>query len=134
MSDKTRRELDRLEDDLEITEMSDGEVAAATARLPVSPKEWAAAIRAKVAVALEADRSARIEQARAAYKTDLGRLQSRAAEPSKSLVAQQLVMKDLLARAPEARVAYLKFEEATPEELAEMIRALRHLLGDDEPK
>ncbi len=134
MSEKTRRELDLLEAELEEAEVSDEEVAAATAQLAISPKDWAAAVRAKVDAALSADRTAKIEQARAGYQADLRRLQSRAAEPSNSLAGQQLVMKELLARAPEARVAYLKFEQATPEELAEMIRSLRHLLGDDEPE
>jgi hypothetical protein len=132
MSNKTRRELDRLEDDLEHAEMSQEELAAAVANLPVSLKDWAAEIRAKVNVALEAERSAKNEQARAAYKADLARLHCRPVEPSKSFMAQQLVMKGLLARAPEASVAYLKFEEATAEELAEMIRSLRPLLADDE--
>jgi hypothetical protein len=52
---------------------------------------------------------------------------------SVSISDQMAIMKSLLARAPtNTAIHYHKFEEATADELAEMIRALRHLLGEDE--
>lgn len=133
MSDKTRRELELIADALDDAEPTPEEIAGTVSRLPVTTAKWAADIRSRIAVADDADRQARFEQARRGYRDEVGALAARKPEPVRPLHEAQLVMKELMARAPAGVSAnFLKFENATPEELAEMIRALRHLLGDDE--
>ena len=133
MSDKTRRELELIADALDDAEPTPEEIAGTVSRLPVATAKWAADIRGRIAAADDADRQARFEQARRGYRDEVRALAARKPEPVRPLHEAQLVMKELMARAPAGVSAnFLKFENATPEELAEMIRALRHLLGDDE--
>jgi hypothetical protein len=133
MSDKTRRELELIADALDDAEPTPEEIAGTVARLPVTTAKWAADIRSRIAAADDADRQARFERARRGYRDEVQSLAARKPEPVRPLHEAQLVMKELMARAPAGVSAnFLKFENATPEELAEMIRALRHLLGDDE--
>jgi len=133
MSDKTRRELELFADALEDAEPTAEEIAETVARLPVTPAKWAADIRSRIAAADEADRQARFEQSRRGYRDEVRRLEDRKPEPVRSKVDAQLVIKELMARAPAGvSVNFLKYENSTEEELAEMIRALRHLLGDDD--
>lgn len=133
MSDKTRRELEFLADALDDVEPTPDELAGTTSRLPVTPAKWATDIRARIAAADEADRRARFEQSRRSYRDEVRALEARKAEPVRPLAEAQLVLKELLARAPMGVSAnFLKYENATPEEVAEIIRALRHLLGEDE--
>jgi hypothetical protein len=133
MSDKTRRELEFLADALEEAETTPEEIAGTVSRLPVTPAKWAADIRGRIAAADESDRQALFEQGRRGYRDETRRFDARKAEPVRPLPAAQLVMKQLMAKAPaEVTANFLKYETATPEELAEMIRALRHLLGEDE--
>jgi hypothetical protein len=133
MSDKTRRELELIADALDDAEPTPDEIAGTVARLPVTTAKWASDIRSRIAAADEADRQARFEKSRRGYSDEVRRLDSRKPEPVRPLPEAQLVMRELMARAPEGLSAnFLKFENATPEELAEMIRALRHLLDDDE--
>lgn len=92
----------------------------------------AAKLRAQVAAADARDREARFQKARAAYAAEVEALERRriATRPR----AEQLVIYEaLLQRAPQAAMHFHKYASATDEELAELIRSLRHLLGDDEP-
>jgi len=133
MSDKTRRELELLADALDDVEATPEEIAGTVARLPVPPAKWAADIRSRIAAADESDRQARFELSRRGYRDEVRRLEARKPEPVRPIHEAQLIIKALMARAPAGISAnFLKYENATPEELAEMIRALRHLLGDDE--
>lgn len=133
MSDKTRRELELIADALDDAEPTPEEIAGTVSRLPVTSVKWAADIRARIAAADEADRQARFEQGRRGYREQLHALGARKPEPVRPLPEAQLVMKELMAKAPAGVSAnFLKYENATPEELAEMIGALRYLLGDDE--
>jgi hypothetical protein len=133
MSDKTRRELELLADALDEAEPTPEEIAGTVARLPVTPAKWAVDIRGRIAAADEADRQARFEQSRRGYRNEVRRLDARKPEPVRPIHEAQLIIKDLMARAPAGvSVNFLKYENATEEELAEMIRALRHLLGEDE--
>jgi hypothetical protein len=73
--------------------------------------------------------------AAAAYQEDLERFARRPAEPTRSRDHQQRYLRELLARLPAGQAASIqfhKFEKATDEESAEMIRAVRHLLGEDD--
>ena len=133
MSDKTRRALEFLADALDDAEAIPDEIAVTVSRLPVTPVKWAADIRGRIAAADEIDRQARFELSRRGYRDEVRALDARKPEPVRPLHEAQLVMRDLMARAPAGVTAnFLKYENATPEEVAEMIRALRHLLGEDE--
>jgi hypothetical protein len=133
MSDKTRRALEFLADALDDGEATPDEIAGTVSRLPVTPARWAADIRGRIAAADEADRQARFEESRRGYRDEVRALDARKPEPVRPLLEAQLVMKDLMARAPAGVSAnFLKYENATPEEVADMIRTLRHLLGEDE--
>jgi len=115
--------------------VTDDEARDVVRRLGIDTKAWAAGIRKRVAAANEAERKDRFEEARRTYISDLEKLNTRKPEPARSLAEQRAVLKRLVARAPREMAASMhahKFEEATQEEVAEMIRSLRHLLGDDE--
>ena len=92
-------------------------------------------LRAKIAAADEADRrKKRIEDARAAYAAELERLERRRQEPRRPRDEQVSILQALLARAPGGNVAihFHHYESATDDELAELIRSLRHLIGEDD--
>jgi hypothetical protein len=131
---KNRREIELLVDALD-EEPEESERDDAVRRLGIDVKVWAAEIRTRVSSAAAAARQQRFAAARSAYESDLGRLAQRRVEPERSVEEQRRVLRGLLARAPAgaaAAVHFHKFEEATTEELAEMIRSLRHLLGEDD--
>ncbi len=136
MSDpKTQREVELLGQALDDEPVTDGDARDAVRRLGVDTKAWAADVRKRVAAANEAERRERFAEARRAYQSDLETLNARKAEPARSLAEQRAELKRLIARAPREMTASMhahKFEEASEEEVAEMIRSLRHLLGDDE--
>jgi hypothetical protein len=136
MSDsKTRHEVELLLQALDDEPLTDEDARGAVRRLGIDTKAWAADIRKRVTAANEAERKERFDDAQLAYQEELERLNARRAEPARSLAEQRAELKRLVARAPREMVASmhaLKFDEATEEELAEMIRSLRHLLGDDE--
>ena len=80
-----------------------------------------------------ADRKDRFAAASLAYAEALARLeQTKHAAPA-GRDAQLATMKKLIARVPQEQVAmhFLKYESASDEELAELVRALQHLLGDE---
>jgi hypothetical protein len=108
----------------------------AVKRLGIDVKKWGGAIQQRVAAADEADRVRRFDDARRAYSEDAARYDAKKAEPKRSIEESRAVIRALMVRVPHegaAAVAHFhKFEEATEEELAEMIKALRHLLNEDE--
>jgi hypothetical protein len=136
MSDsKTQREVALLVSALDDEPVTDEDAREAVRRLGIDTKAWAADIRRRVVAANEADRRERFDDAGRAYGIELEELKARRAEPARSITEQRAVVKRLLARAPQdmsPSVHAHKFEQATEEELADMIKALRHLLGDDE--
>lgn len=129
---KDRREIDLLVEALDdVPDDADGQEAVR--RLGIDVKSWASGIRARVASAIADERRGRFARAAAAYEEDLSALSRRRAEPARSKDDQQRILRALIERAPAAAsVHFHKFEEANSEELAEMIRTLRHLLGEDD--
>lgn len=130
---KTHREVELLVKALDDEPLTADDVSDAVRRLGIDTKTWAADIRKRVAAANDAERKEQFDVARRAYQSELERLNARNAEPARSLAGQRDVVKQLVARAPREMVASmhaLKFEQASEEELAEMIRSLRHLLGE----
>jgi hypothetical protein len=136
MSDsKTRLEVELLVKALDDEPLTDDDARDAVRRLGIDTKAWSAELRARVVAANVADRKERFDEARRAYKAELEQLSARKPEPGRTLDEHRAMVKQLLARAPggmPASVHAHKFEKATEEELAEMIRSLRHLLEDDE--
>ena len=136
MSDKSRRELQLLDDALDDVEATPEQIAATMSDLAITPTAWAAEVRARAEAAKEAARKARLEAMRLGYQQERDRYEGRRAEPVRSTTELQLVLRDLIAKAPqEVSANFHKYEDAPAEELAEQIRALRHLLGldDDDP-
>ncbi len=129
---KTRREIERLVQALD-DEPDEAEREEVVRRLGIDMKAWANDVRSRVADAAVKARQDRFAAARSAYEADLAALARRPAEPQRSLEEQRRVLRTLVARVPDsAAVHFHKFEQATVEELAEMIRALRHMLGEDD--
>jgi seryl-tRNA synthetase len=132
---KTKREIELLVKALDDEPLTDQDAHEVVRRLGIDTKAWAADIRKRVVDANDADRKERFEVARRAYTSELEQLSARKPEPTRSIAEQRAEVKRLLARAPREMAASVhahKFEQATEEELAEMIRSLRHLLRDDE--
>src|SRR5262249_32953239 len=118
MSDKTRREIELIADALDEVEPMPEEIAAAVSELPVTPAAWAAQVRARVTAAQESARQAKLQVLRSGYTAERDRYEARRAEPVKSKAELQLVLKNLVARAPrEIAMGFLKYEDAPPEEL-----------------
>jgi hypothetical protein len=137
MSDRKKKDdIEALIEALDDVPVDDQEGRDAVRRLGIDVKTWAGAIRQRVGAADEADRARRFDEARRAYKEDAARYDAKKAEPKRSIEESRAAMRALMARIPRegaAAVAHFhKFEEATEEELAEMIKALRHLLNEDE--
>ena len=131
---KERREIELLAEALDAVP-DDAEGHETVERLGIDVKSWAAGIRGRVAAAVADERRRRFAGATAAYETDLEAYGRRSPEPKRSKERQQLLLRELIARVPPAEAAsvhFHKFEEATDDELAEMIRAVRHLLGEDD--
>jgi hypothetical protein len=134
MSSKTRKEIEQLVEALDDVPITDEEARRVTTSLGIDVKAWAGDIQARVAAAQDAALANRVAEARVEYQRESRRLEARKAGPSDPVVQQQ-VLRDLLARVPadqQATLNWHKFQEATPEEVAELIRSLRHLLGDDD--
>lgn len=133
MSDKNKRELELLDEALDDVEATPEQIASTMSRLSTTPAAWAAEVRTRADAAKEAARKTRLQAMRLSYQEDRERYEARQDEPVRSKADLQLVFRDLIARAPQAVSAnFHKYEDAPPEELAEQIRALRHLLGLDD--
>ena len=133
-STKTRDQLNRIVESLEDEAVDPKEARDAVARLGIDVKDMAAKLRAKVAATDDRERKQRIDDARTAYAKELERLERRKAEPKRPREEQLLVLQAMLARAPQSVAMHFhKYESASDEELAELVRSLRHLLGEPEP-
>ncbi|MFO0735153.1 MAG: hypothetical protein U0270_04705 [Labilithrix sp.] len=130
-STKSKEQLNRIVETLE-EEAVDARGARDTVqRLGIDVKDMAAKLHARVAAADDAERKKRIDEARGAYAKELERLERRKAEPKRPREEQLVVLQSLLARAPQSVAMHFhKYESATDEELAELVRSLRHLLGE----
>lgn len=135
MSDKNKLELERLDEALDDVEITTEQISSTMSRLSTTPAAWAAEVRARAEAAKEVARKERLQAMRAGYHQESARYEGRRAEQVRSKTEMQAVFRDLIERAPQAVSAnFHKYEDAPPEELAEQIRALRHLLGlEDEP-
>jgi len=133
---KGKKPIEALVEALDDVPLDEADAGNAAQRLGIDVKKWAGAIRQRVAAADESDRAARFNEARRAYADDAARYDAKKPEPKRSVEEQRATMRALMARIPRASataaVHFHKFEEATEEELAEMIKALRHLLNEDE--
>jgi hypothetical protein len=132
---KKKDDIEALVEALDDVPVDEEEGRDAVKRLGIDVKKWAGALRQRVAAADETDRARRFDDARRVYREDAARYEAKKAEPKRSIDESRAVMRALMARVPRegaAAVAHFhKFEEATEEELAEMIKALRHLLNED---
>lgn len=135
--DENKRLLSLLADALDDADdpVDDAEAQAFTRRIGINVEALAASFRARVAAADAEDRAKRFSEAQGAFEAESASYTTRPREPRRSLEAQRAELSRLAARIPKdapVSMHYLKFDEATEDELAEMITALRHLLGDDE--
>ena len=131
---KTITEVELLVEALDDVPVDDADGQAAIKRLGIDVKSWTASVRAKVTEAEVKQRKVRFSEATKEYTAEVERLSARVAEPVRSVDEQRRRVKALLARAPRETAVSMhfhKFEQATAEELTEMIRSLRHLLGED---
>lgn len=135
MSDKTKRELELLDVALDDVDATPEQIASAMSHVSITPAAWAAEVRARAESTKEAARKARLQALRVGYQQERERYEARRAEPVRSKTELQMVFRELVAKAPqEVGANFHKYEDAPAEELAEQIRALRHLLGlDDDP-
>lgn len=132
---KNERELALFLDALDDEPVTDEEARETVRTLGIETALWAADVRKRVIAADEAAKKKRFEEAARAYRVEQEQLAARKVEAAESVSAQRAKVKRLLARAPQgtaASVHALKFEQATSEELAQIVTSLRHLLGDDE--
>lgn len=130
MSDKDKRELELLDEALDDVEITPEHAASTMARLLLTPSAWAAAVRARAEMAREAARKGRLQAMRSGFSQESAKYEARRDEEVRSASDLQAVLRDLIARSPqEVSANFHKYEDAPPEELAEQIRALRHLLG-----
>jgi hypothetical protein len=134
MSSSTKKDIERIVEAMDDEPIDDDKAKETVAALGIDVKQMAAGLRAKVAAADAADRKRTFEAAQAAYAAEVERLERRKHEPKRSRDENLLAFRSLLAKVPPERVAmhFLKYEAASDEELEELLRALRHLLGEDE--
>jgi SOS response regulatory protein OraA/RecX len=135
-SSKTRKQIEDVITALDDAPIDDETANETVRKLGIDVKTLAQELRAKVADADAIDRKKRIDDARTAYAQELERLERRKTEPKRSREDQLGVFRALLAKAPPQGLAmhFHKYESASDEELDELIRALRHLLGENEPE
>jgi hypothetical protein len=133
-STKSRDQVKRLVEALEDESVDAKEARDTVARLGIDVKAMAAKLRAKVAAADAEERKQRIDDARAAYAREVEKLERRKAEPIRPRAEQLVVLSALLARAPQSVAMHFhKYESASDDELAELVRSLRHLLDEPDP-
>lgn len=135
--EENKRLLSLLADALDDADdpVDDAEAQAFTRRIGLNVESLAASFRARIAAADADDRAKRFAEAQRTFEAESASYAARPREPRRSLEAQRAELSRLRERIPQgspASVHFLKFEEATEDEVAEMIKALRHLLGDDE--
>jgi hypothetical protein len=119
----TKKQLSDIEEALDDAPIDPKDANETVKRLGIDVKSMAANLRAKVA-------NADIADARTAYAKEIERLERRKMEP-RPRAEQLVVLQSLLKRAPQAVAMHFhKYESASDEELAELVRSLRHLLGE----
>jgi hypothetical protein len=121
-------------DALDDVPVSDEDAKATVDALGIDVKALATGLRAKVAQADSAAREQRVHEARQSYAAEVERLERRRPEVRMSREDRTATFVGLLGRIPPAMVLaahFHKYDSASDEELAELTRALRHLL--DEP-
>lgn len=122
---------DEDDDDLDLVE---GEAKA----LSPSEKALADSIRRRVDDALAKEALAKHEALRAAFSSSRRALAEFPEEPVRPRDEALAILKELIARAGEgaASIHFHKYDDATPEDLARIIRELRFLLAEAsrEPK
>lgn len=130
----TRRQIEHIVEALDETPAGGDADRETVERLGVDVPALAAQIRGRIAAADAKDQKQRVEDATQAYARELERLERRRTEPARSREAQIGVLKALLAKAPRDAISmhFHKFESASDEEIDELIRSLRHLLGEDD--
>jgi hypothetical protein len=138
MTSKSRRELDALVDALDEAPIDEELARETVAKLGIDVKALATTLRTKVAQTVAQhdaiDREKRIHEARKAYAIEIERLELRKRAAPATRDELLVTFQALLAKAPPNAVAmhFHKSESATDDELAELIRALQHLLDEDE--
>lgn len=138
-SSNVKKDIERLVESLDEAPFDDEVVKATVDRLGIDVKEMAAGLRARVAaadVADAAERKKRIDDARAAYAAEVTRLEERRVAGKRTREENLSLVRTLLVKAPPEAVAvhFHKYESASDEELEELVHALRHLLGEDDPE
>lgn len=122
----TKQQLEAVIEALDDAPIDPKDAQATVAKLGIDVTRMAAALRAKVAAAA-------IARARTDYAAEVERFERRKPEPRRPRTEQLVVMQALLAKAPTGvAMHFLKYEEASDDELAELIRSLRHLLNEGE--
>lgn len=134
MSKKTRQKIEAVVDALDDAPIDDATARETVAKLGIDIRSLASKLRTQIAKADATDRKERFADARAAYADELERLEQRKIDRKPTREEQLVVFRGLIAKAPDGSVAahFHKYEAATDDELAELIRGLRHLLGEDE--
>ena len=140
---KHPRDIDKVVEALADEPIDDDAARAEVARLKIDVKAMAGAIRDRIAAAQpqesdEAARKRRFAEAQRAYVEEIERMERRKIEGTldrKPTREERLeVFQALLKRAPPSALVgmhFHKYESASDDELAELIEALRHLLGED---
>jgi hypothetical protein len=134
---RSRREIEALVEALDDVPVDEADAKATVKALGIDVGALAATIRAKIAAADAADRERRYHEARKAYADEVERLERRRIAPEADREALRATFRSLMARVPaetRASAHFHKYEAASDEELVELIRALRHLLGEDDPE
>ena len=111
--------------------VEEAEAREAIDDLGMNVSDMAMRLRALVDEQDRRDRAKRLAQIESERQSDLLRLQTSELIEGASRQEMLVMMATLIKQAgPSASVHYMKFEEATEEELAEMIRSLQHLVKD----
>ncbi|AKU97419.1 hypothetical protein AKJ09_04083 [Labilithrix luteola] len=133
---KSRREIEALIEALDDAPIDEEQARETVSQLGIDVSELAGRLRMQVAQADARERETRIHEARKAYAAEVEALERRRISATQSRDEQLTMFRALLSKVPPQQVAvhFHKYESATDEELAELIRALRHLLGEDEPE
>lgn len=133
MSDTKKRErrARAVLDALLAEPVDEAEAREAIVDLGINVSDMAMRLRALVDEQDRRDRAARLAQIESERQADLLRLETSELMEGASRQEMLVMMATLINQAgPSASVHYMKFEEATDEELAEMIRSLEHLVKD----
>lgn len=133
--DDPRRKLRHIVDALDDEPPSAEEAAEVVRALGADIPAIAARLRAKIAAAPATEEARKRAELRRAYERERAAATT-AAEPVRPRAEQLAIIRGLLARAGERAVAlhYRKFDEATDEELADLVTTLRRLVADDDPE